>query len=160
VLYYFLRNAKQNPEWVQNNLIQFISYQNDRAKRGEISVSTIPNYYRATKLFCEMNDIDLGWKKIAPDRRIKPIVYSMVSSGIRIGAWDYLQWKHVSPMINAEGDIVAARLLVYAGEAEEYYSFITQEAYNSLKDWMDFRSSYGENISGESWFYQYHVWRI
>ena len=160
MLYYFLRNAKQNPEWVQNNLIQFISYQNDRAKRGEISVSTIPNYYRATKLFCEMNDIDLGWKKIAPDRRIKPIVYSMVSSGIRIGAWDYLQWKHVSPMINAEGDIVAARLLVYAGEAEEYYSFITQEAYNSLKDWMDFRSSYGENISGESWFYQYHVWRI
>jgi hypothetical protein len=59
-----LRNAKQSPEWVQNNLIQFISYQNDRAKRGEISVSTIPNYYRATKLFCEMNDIVLGWKKI------------------------------------------------------------------------------------------------
>jgi hypothetical protein len=56
----FLRNAKGNPEWVQNSLIQFISYQNDRAKRGEISVSTIPNYYRATKLFCEMNDIVLG----------------------------------------------------------------------------------------------------
>ena len=32
----FLRNAKGNPEWVQNSLIQFISYQNDRAKRGEI----------------------------------------------------------------------------------------------------------------------------
>jgi hypothetical protein len=32
----FLMNAKQNPEWVQNNLIHFISYQNDRAKRGEI----------------------------------------------------------------------------------------------------------------------------
>jgi integrase len=173
----FLRNAKQDPEWVQNSLIQFVSYHNDRAKRGEISVSTIPNYYRATKLFCEMNDIVLGWKKIArgmarvrkaandraptleeiqrlieyPDRRIKPIVYTTVSSGIRIGAWDYLQWKHVLPMINAEGEIVAARLLVYAGDPEEYYSFITPEAYNSLKDWMDFRSSYGENISGESW---------
>lgn len=47
----FLKNAKRNPEWVQNSLIQFISYQNDRVKRGEISVSTIPNYYRATKLF-------------------------------------------------------------------------------------------------------------
>jgi hypothetical protein len=26
----FLRNAKQNPEWVQNSLIQFISYQKQR----------------------------------------------------------------------------------------------------------------------------------
>jgi integrase len=86
-----------------------------------------------------------------PDRRIKPIVNTMVSSGIRIGAWDYLQWKHVSPITNDNGEIVAARLLVYAGDPEEYYSFITPEAYNSLKDWMDFRSSYGEKISGESW---------
>jgi hypothetical protein len=60
-----------------------------------------------------------------PDRRIKPIVYTMVYSGIRIGAWDYLQWKHVSPMINAKGETVAAKLLVYTGEAEEYYIFIT-----------------------------------
>src|SRR5215469_14271043 len=51
----FLRNAKQDPEWVQNSLIQFISCHNDRTKRGEISVSTIPNYYRVTKLFC-LND--------------------------------------------------------------------------------------------------------
>ncbi|MFZ0897208.1 MAG: hypothetical protein WAZ77_22120 [Candidatus Nitrosopolaris sp.] len=39
----FLGNAKANPEWAQINLIQFISYQNERAKGGEISVSTIPN---------------------------------------------------------------------------------------------------------------------
>jgi hypothetical protein len=47
-----------------------------------------------------------------PDRRIKPIVNTMVSSGIRIGAWDYLQWKHVSPITNDNGEIIAARLLV------------------------------------------------
>jgi hypothetical protein len=75
----------------------------------------------------------------------------MVSSGMRIGAWNYLQWKHVSPITNDKGEIVAARLLVYAGDPEEYSGFITPEAYNSLKDWMDFRESYGENISGESW---------
>jgi hypothetical protein len=86
-----------------------------------------------------------------PDRRIKPIVYTMVSSGIRIGAWEYLQWKHVSPLTNAKGEIIAAKLLIYAGDAEQYYGFITPESYNSLKDWMDFRASYGENISGESW---------
>ena len=30
-----------------------------------------------------------------PDRRIKPIVYAMASGGFRLGAWDYLRWKHV-----------------------------------------------------------------
>lgn len=26
------------------------------------------------------------------DRRIKAVVCTMISSGIRLGAWDYLQW--------------------------------------------------------------------
>jgi hypothetical protein len=173
----FLAKARTNPQWAQDNLIQFIAYQNKRVNQGEISSSTIPNYYRATKLFCEMNDLTLGWKKIArglakvrkaandraptleelrqlteyPDRRIKPIVYTMASSGIRIGAWDCLQWKHVTPMTNQNGEDIAAKLLVYPGDHEQYYTFITPEAYNSLKEWMDFRTQYGEKINGDSW---------
>lgn len=38
-----------------------------------------------------------------PDRRIKPIVYTMVSSSIRLGAWDLLQWKHVEPILKMKG---------------------------------------------------------
>jgi hypothetical protein len=50
-----------------------------------------------------------------PNRRIKPIVYTMCASGIRLGAWDYLRWKHVSPITNdKEGELVAAKLLIYA----------------------------------------------
>jgi hypothetical protein len=41
--------------------------------------------------------------------------------------------------------------MVYSGDREEYYCFITPEAYTSLKEWMDFRTSYGEKIIGESW---------
>ena len=126
--------------------MQFFSYQNDRATRKEISETTIPNYYKATKLFCEMNDLLLNWKKVSrilpkrrnavndraptieelqklieyPDRRIKPIIYTMVSSGIRIGAWDYLKWKHVIPISNGKGEIIAAKLRVYAGDREEF----------------------------------------
>lgn len=174
----FYLTAISNHAWVEESLMAFIAYEKERSKNGEISDSTIPNYYRATKLFCEMNDITLNWKKIArglpragkaandraptiaeirklveyPDRRIKAIVYTMVSSGIRIGAWDYLKWKHITPVFQKENDIViAAKLIIYAGDSEEYYTFITPEAYYSLKEWMDFRSDYGEKITGESW---------
>ena len=75
----------------------------------------------------------------------------MISSGIRLGAWDYLKWKNVDPIIDNEGKIVAAKLDVYNGDIDEYYTFITPEAYEALKEWIDFRASYGERISGNSW---------
>src|SRR6187200_46380 len=82
----------------------------------------------------------------------------MASSGIRIGAWEYLRWKHIIPMTNSSGEIIAAKLIVYAGDREEYYTFITAEAYSSLKEWMDFRTSYGETITGESWLMR-DIWQ-
>lgn len=123
-----------------------------------------------------MNDIILNWVKITkglpkvkyysddraptldeirillgyPDRRLKPIVYTMISSGIRIGAWDYLKWKDTIPIFQ-NGNLVAAKIIVYSGDPEQYYSFITPEAYNSLNDWMKYRSSFGEKITTESW---------
>jgi hypothetical protein len=174
---HFLSKARNNPQWAEESFMRFIGFQIERVKRGEISESTISNYYKATKLFCEMNNLTLNWKRIRrglplgreasndraptveeiqklveyPDRRIKAIIYTMVSSGIRLGAWDYLQWKYVTPLSSALGEIVSAKLIIYAGDREEYYAFITPEAYNTLKDWMDFRASYGERITGDSW---------
>ncbi len=75
-----------------------------------------------------------------PDRRIKPVILFMVSSGIRVGAWDYVKWKHIEPLIREE-KIVAAKLTVYAGTKDEYMTFITGEAYRAIKEWMDFRGS-------------------
>ena len=174
---HFFSKARNNPQWAEESFMQFIGFQIERTKRGEISESTISNYYKATKLFCEMNNLILNWKRIRrglphgreaandraptleeiqrlveyPDRRIKSIIYTMVSSGIRIGAWDYLRWKHVTPITNGVGEVIAAKLIIYSGDREEYYAFITPEAYNALKEWMDFRAGYGEKISGESW---------
>jgi hypothetical protein len=75
-----------------------------------------------------------------PDRRIKAIVYTMTSSGIRLGAWDYLQWGHIRPIINNKNssEVEVAKIIVYAGEDEEYFIFISNEAYCSLKDWMKY----------------------
>jgi hypothetical protein len=175
----FLEKARQNIQWAQDSIMIFLDFHKQRVRRKELAAGTLKNYYRAAKLFCEMNDLTtLNWKRISrglptvknsssdraptleeirklaeyPDRRIKPIVYAMASGGFRLGAWDYLRWKHVSPITNEKkGEVVAAKLLVYAGEPDEYYIFITPEAYNALKDWMDFRASYGEKITGDSW---------
>jgi hypothetical protein len=172
--------------WVQSSIMRFIEFQKERSKNGQIAVGTIRNYYKAIKLFADMNEIHLSWKKITkglpksrnasndripnmeeikklmeyPDRRIKPIIYTIISSGIRLGAWDYLQWKHIMPCYNHDNDkqVIAAKILVYAGENEEYYSFITPSAYYALKDWLDFRASYGEKISPESWLMR-DLWR-
>ena len=57
----------------------------------------------------------------------------------------------MKPITNEEGNIIAAKLVVYSGDVEEYYTFMTPEAYSALREWMDFRASYGERIIGDSW---------
>lgn len=177
---HFVKKAKKDPRWFHGSLMNFILYQKERVNKKEITEGTIGNYYKAVKLFCDMNFDQpiINWKKISrglpqgrkfaldriptteeirklcefPDRRIKPIVYTMVSSGIRVGAFDSLQWKHVSPMKDSKGEVIAAKLIIYPGDPiEGYYTFCTPEAYKELKSWMDYREVCGEEISGDSW---------
>ena len=134
-LYNLYVQAKQDTEWLQDSLIDFIVFQKERVDKGEIVNSTIPNYYKSVKLFCDMNNIIINWKLVTngmprgnhaandraptvdeiiqilqyPDVRIKSIVLTMISSGIRIGAWDYLQWKHIVPIPNPDNSIAAER---------------------------------------------------
>jgi len=162
-------------QWATMVINDYMRYQKERALRKEISESTVPNYYKPIKLFLEMNDIVLNWKKIArriprgsshaddrapskdeirriltyPDRRIKPIVFTMASSGIRVGAWDYLNLEDVVP-IDREGRIVAAKLTVYRGTDDEYKTFISPEAYKALQEYIEFRRSSGERIGPKS----------
>jgi hypothetical protein len=87
-----------------------------------------------------------------PDVRIKAVVYIMLSGGFRVAAWNWLLWKHVIPQFGKDtNEVVAAKVVIYAGEPEEYFTFITPEAYDAGKSWMDYRRSYGEEISGDSW---------
>src|ERR1044071_5000029 len=50
----FWLTAKNNSKWAEEKLMKFITIQNGRAGSGTISPSTIPNYYKAAKLFCKM----------------------------------------------------------------------------------------------------------
>ena len=63
----------------------------------------------------------------------------MISSGIRVGAFETLRWKHIVPIKDDNENIVAAKMVVYPGDKEEYFTFITPEAYKAVEDWMEFR---------------------
>jgi hypothetical protein len=94
-----------------------------------------------------------------PDRRIKPILLTMASSGIRLSAWDYLRWKDISPIIK-DGKTIAAKIRIYAEDEEgEYFSFITNEALQALNDWMDYRKECGESINENSWIMR-NLWDV
>jgi hypothetical protein len=173
----FVQQARHNPSWALNSVIRFLQYHKERVEKGEITAGTLRNFVKSLKSFGDSADLNIPWKKITkglprarqasndraptleeirkiieyPDRRIRPIVFTMVSSGIRLGAWDYLRWKNVKPIRDDKGKVIAAKLEVYDGDVEEYYTFINCETYEALTEWMDFRASYGEKITEDSW---------
>src|SRR5688500_3997499 len=101
----FAIKDKENNNWVFNNILRFLQYQKDRVEQQQITGATLRNFVKAIKLFCEMSDIPIQWKKITrglpktrryaddraptleeiikiseyPDRRIKAIIYTMAS---------------------------------------------------------------------------------
>lgn len=163
-------------EWIETQLIEFFSIQNKRAENGEIAISSIRNFYKPVKLYCDVNGILLNWKFISkginnqrqisedriptmseiqklceyPDRRIKPIVLLMLSSGMRVSSLQYLKWKHIQP-IKSNDFIVGAKVIIFNTKSKKnYFSFITTECYQVLEEWLEFRKSFGEKITGES----------
>ncbi|NOJ29714.1 MAG: hypothetical protein DA328_06045, partial [Nitrososphaeraceae archaeon] len=135
----FAKNV-ENHQAVESEIMRYINFHENRVKKKEIASGTLRNYVKAVKLFFTMNDILVNWGKIKMgmptaiqtsndripeiseiqkllgyhDIRLKPIVLTMLSSGIRVGSWDWLKWKHVIPL-QKNGVLVAAKIVVYGG---------------------------------------------
>lgn len=175
----FAIEGQENPQWAFKLILNFIQFQKQRVVNKEIKSGTLRNFQKTIKSFCESTDILIPWKKITkglprgkrssddraptleeirlicnyPDRRISAIVSVMTSSGIRVGAWDYLKWGHITPILDKNDPkiVLAAKLRVYADDDDEYLTFISNSAYCELVKWMNFREKSGEKITSESW---------
>ena len=178
------QKASSDINWLVNAIFRYLQVHKGRVERKEISTATLRNYVKPIRLYCEQMDMPIPWKKLMrgmpkgrryandraptldeikrvlayPDRRIKPIVSVMSSSGIRLSAWDYLKWKHIVPL-SRNGRIVAAKILVYAEDDDEYFSFISQEAFEALEEWINYRKASGEEVISESWLMR-NLWDV
>jgi len=134
--------------------------------------STIKTPLSALELFCDTSDLMLNWKKIrrmlppqkkksgskayttqqvrkilefTPDLRNKAIIHFVAASGVRVGALPELQIKSVDEM--PEG---CKSITVYAGDKEEYVTFLTPEASKILDEYLIRRQKDGEYLKPES----------
>ena len=62
---FLIKSINEGNQWVFNNILKFMQFQLERVNKKEITGSTIVNYLKSIKLYCEMADISINWKKIS-----------------------------------------------------------------------------------------------
>jgi integrase len=166
-----VEKAQTDPQNVEGLILEYA-----RLRKNSVSGSTIQQTMGAVRRFLVASRAhkEINWeelsqhmpkaKKIGRDRspsveeirqllghctpRLRCVILIMCSSGIRIGAFDYLKWRDVEP-IDVEGKKFA-KLSVYTGEDEQYTTFITPECYRALLDYRRSRERMGEKIVSDS----------
>jgi len=139
--------------------------------KKNISPNSVPIYYAPIELFYVMNDVDVNFKKIRkmfPDKvkkgnergytreeirkilgnaktaRHRALILLFSSSGCRLGAIPGIKLKHLSKI----EDIYS--IMIYEGDKEEDFIFVTPEATNAIDAYLDERKKDGEYLDGES----------
>ena len=151
---------------IDRKVINFIIQLKEEGK----NFRSIRNYLSPIISFYKINDIMLNSKKInkflptetrakknrgysheevqklldIADERIRAVILLLVSSGCRIGAIPIL---HVRD-IEKSGDVY--KITIYENDAQEYFSFITSEAWNAVQSYLQMRERYGEKLTPDS----------
>jgi integrase len=161
---------------IQSQIIDFIIYCKDTK---QLSPSSIRGNVAAIKLFYEINDIDLKWRKInrfqgefyrvvedrsytheeikkmvdVADLRDKAIILLMASTGMRLGAVPPLKMKDLTE-INHYGGLY--QIDVYKKYKEQYISYCTPEARMTIDDYLEFRRRLGERLQDTTPLFRKH----
>ena len=157
---FFVNLARKDPELASNIIAAYIKEDKKRAEAGELSPQTLPNHIKPIKVLLDSNRIPIHWKsltkllprtergsndraytreeirrmlEIASDITDKVIILLFSSAGFRLEAWDYFTWKDVIFFKNNDESYKGAALLIYRGDTESYWTFITPEACQALE---------------------------
>lgn len=151
---------------------RFVMYQRNIRKN---SLSRINVCFSALKLFYEMNDYELNWsrlakykgkerKKIVQDRtytkeeiqkmlefadlRMKVIILTMLSSGVRAGGLAGLKLRDLTYIEQYK----LYSIVVYSDSpGDTYYTFCTPEAAQTIRMYLDSRQNqFGETLTPDS----------
>jgi hypothetical protein len=162
---------------LQHRIEDYVILLQTKVRNKEITAMTATVTVPPVKLFCEMNDIILNWRKINKllphgndnatdeaytreqikkmldysDLRAKIPILFMASSGMRLGGFQGLTDGCIKPICDEKsGKLLAAHVVVYKGTDEEYDTFISPEAYHAYEEYRNLRIKFGENISKNS----------
>jgi len=159
---------------LQNSIEDYVM---ERKAQGK-SRSVIRMTLCSLELFCDVNDVEIKWKKI---RRLLPaqkkrqgakayttqqvqmmlqhtigvrntaLIHFLASSGVRIGAIPELKIKHMTEYKDG-----CKILVIYPGEYEEYHTFLTPEASTAMNRYLEKRQNDGEVITPENPLFRDH----
>lgn len=162
---------------LQHMIEDYVILLQTKVRNKEMTAMTATVMVPPVKLFCEMNDIILNWKKINKllphgndnaideaytrvqikkmlehsDLRAKIPILFMASSGMRLGGFQGLTDGCIKPIYDEKsGKLLAAHVIVYKGTDEEYDTFISPEAYHAYEEYRNLRIKFGEDISKNS----------
>ena len=158
----FVGLARSNPDAAKAAVRSYVKGFKELVEKGQMNPNTVPNKIKPVKALLAASEIGISWKAIdkmmpppvrsrdraytreelkailagSPSLTDKVIVLLFSSGGFRVGAWDYFCWEDLVPVGDPpEG----AALRVYRGYPEEYWTFVTPEAYGAMglyrKEW-------------------------
>ena len=156
---------------LQEMVEDFVIYHKSRS----LSASFIAGKICALKLFFSMNDVILNWNKLnkmLPEKtkptgdkaytteqiqillngtsnlEYRALINFMSASGVRVGSFEELKIRHLQDMPNG-----CKSVKVYPDTIYEYFTFIHQEAVESLHEYLESRKRKGEKITDDSWVF-------
>jgi hypothetical protein len=154
---------------LQRIIEDYVVFLQSKVSNREITPQTCIVRIPPLKLFCEMNDIILNWKKIGKllprssnnatdeaytreqikkmlefaDLRAKIPILFMASSGMRLGGFQSLTDGCITPIHDEKtGKLLAAHVVVYKGTDEEYDTLVSPEAYRTYLEYRNLRTKF------------------